>query len=156
MTLETKATLHDSTIQKLQDLIRINIDSHEGLLAVADKTDNDAVAELFRQISRDRRVQAAELQALVADNCQEPVEAGSFVAAAHRAVIDIRAALGQGTKVMLNEAEKGEDSIKEAYEAALRDEPGTAVSDVLHSHYAAVKTAHDRVRDLRDGFPEAC
>jgi uncharacterized protein (TIGR02284 family) len=55
---------------------------------------------------------------------------------------------------VLAEAERGEDTIKQAYEAALRDHPGTAMNDVLQRQYLQVKHAHDRVRDLRDARKE--
>ena len=155
MSVETKFTLNDSTIEKVQDLIQVNIDSYDGFKEVADKTDDIAIANLFRRLASERSDQASELQALVAANCEEPEESGSYSAAAHRTLIDIRAALGGGTKVMLIEAEKGEDQIKEKYEDALKDEPGTAVSDVLHRHYQAVKAAHDHVRDLRDSYKDS-
>jgi uncharacterized protein (TIGR02284 family) len=154
MTVETKMTLTDSTIEKLQDLIQVNVDSHDGFEEVADKTDDIAVANLFRRLASERSNQASELQAIVAANCEEPEESGSYSAAAHRVLIDIRAALGGGTKVMLIEAEKGEDQIKEKYEEVMKDNPGTAVSDVLHRHYEAVKAAHDHVRDLRDKYKD--
>lgn len=155
MSAETKLNLNDETIETLQELIQINLDSQDGFQQVADKTDEISVANLFRRLASERHEQAQELKQLVSANSEEPEDSGSFAASAHRALIDIRAALGGGAKVMLIEAEKGEDKIKEKYEEALKGNPGTAVSDVLHRHYAAVKTAHDSVRDLRDAHKES-
>jgi uncharacterized protein (TIGR02284 family) len=51
---------------------------------------------------------------------------------------------------VLAEVERGEDQIKHAYEQALRSTAGSAMNDVLTRHYTQVKSAHDRIRDLRD------
>lgn len=150
--METKTNLDEKTIETLQELIQINLDSQDGFQQVAEKTDDTRVAQLFRSLGQERGAQAEELKSLVMVNSETPEDSGSFAAAAHRVWIDLRAALGGDAKVMLIEAEKGEDAIKEKYEEALKDEPGTAVSDVLHRQYAAVKAGHDKVRDLRDAY----
>ena len=152
MNLETKTNLNDATVEKLQELIQINIDSHDGFKQLAEKTDDTELANLFRRLGSERADQASELQSAVFINDEDPTDSGSSAAAAHRMLIDIRAALGGGPKVMLIEAERGEDQIKEKYEDVLKEEPGTAVSDVLHRQYAKVKAAHDHIRDLRDSY----
>ena len=54
--------------------------------------------------------------------------------------------------VVLIEAERGEDHIKEAYEDVLKATAGSAMNDVLQAQYARVKAGHDKVRDLRDAY----
>lgn len=152
MRTETKVTLNDATIELLQQLIQANIDSRDGLRELTEKTDDEAVSSLFKELADERESQAMELADLVKANSETPEDDGSFKAAAHRVLIDLRAALGGGTEAMLSEAEKGEDRIKEMYEERLKEELATAVTDVLHRQYSAVKSAHDRVRDLRDGY----
>ena len=61
MSVETKFTLNDSTIEKVQDLIQVNIDSYDGFKEVADKTDDIAIANLFRRLASERSDQASEL-----------------------------------------------------------------------------------------------
>ena len=51
MALETKTTLKDKTLKKLQKLIRANIDSYDGLREAADQIEDQAVAELFRNLA---------------------------------------------------------------------------------------------------------
>ena len=88
-------------------------------------------------------------------NFHEPVNRGSVAAAVHRGWMDLRAAVGQGTQAMLEEAERGEDFIKEKYEDVLKHTAGSAVTDVLNRQYRNIKSAHDSIRDLRDSFVEA-
>ncbi len=155
MATETKFSLSDTTVSDLQELIQMNIDAHDGFDKTADKIDDMSVSSMFREFAQQRETQASELQELVALNAEDPQEKGSMAAAAHRTWIDLRTALGGGLTAVLEEAERGEDHIKAKYESVLKSNPGSGVSDVLHRHYAAVKTAHDRVRDMRDAHKNA-
>jgi uncharacterized protein (TIGR02284 family) len=143
------------TSETLQSLIQYNIDSRDGFRHAAESIQEIAVANMFVQLADERDRQAHELQSLVNDSGETPAREGSYSAAAHRTWMDIRTALGGGLKTVLEEAERGEDYIKAAYESALRDHPGSGVHDVLHRQFAAVKAAHDRVRDMRDAHTES-
>ena len=152
MTTETKLSLSHETIERLQELTQLNIDSRDGFNESAAQMDDMTISSLFRQLAAERDQQAAELRTLVAANRETPQESGSMAAAAHRMLIDLRAALGGGTASILAEAERGEDWIKGKYEEVLKSSSGSAVNDVLQRQYAAVKAAHDRVRDLHDEY----
>ncbi|EAQ77108.1 hypothetical protein DSM3645_15845 [Blastopirellula marina DSM 3645] len=153
MSLETKITLNDKTVAKLQKLIRANIDSYDGFRESADQIDDTQVAALFREMAADRSTLAAELQDYVVWNGEEAAEDGSYAAAIHRTWIDIRSMVSGGDAyAILCEAERGEDKIKEAYEDVLKETAGSAMNDVLQKQYAQVKAGHDRIRDLRDAF----
>jgi uncharacterized protein (TIGR02284 family) len=152
MSLETKLNLTQETIDRLQELIQVNIDSRDGFNEAASQIDDMNISSMFRQFADQRAEQASELRTLVAANREEPEDSGSMAAAAHRMLIDIRAALGGGAGTILAEAERGEDWIKGKYEDALKETAGSAVNDVLSRQYAAVKAAHDRVRDMRDQY----
>jgi uncharacterized protein (TIGR02284 family) len=101
-------------------------------------------------MAAERAAQASELQSMVASNAEQPERSGSVSAAAHRAWMDIRSALGGGEHAILSEAERGEDHIKEKYEAALKELGSCSCTTTLRRQYAAVKASHDAVRDLRD------
>jgi uncharacterized protein (TIGR02284 family) len=152
--METKTSLNKATVDKLQELIQVNIDSHNGFNDAASNSEDMTIGSLFRELASQRQQQAAELRTLVAANFEEPDSEGSYAAAAHRAWMDLRAAFGGGTKAMLSEAERGEDYIKGKYEEIVKECAGSAITDVLNRQYRAVKLAHDRVRDLRDTYQE--
>jgi uncharacterized protein (TIGR02284 family) len=143
-------TLAEETITMLNDLVQANIDSRDGFRHAAGEIQEVAVANMFTQLASERDRQAIELKGLVSLNGEKPAKDGSFAAAAHRAWMDFRTAIGGGLQAVLNEAERGEDHIKAKYEDALKNNAGSAVNDVLQRQYAAVKAAHDRVRDMRD------
>jgi uncharacterized protein (TIGR02284 family) len=140
------------SINWLQDLIQVNLDSRDGFEAGAIelKGKNSSLEHLFRNMSAERAAQAGELQSMVASNATQPQRSGRVSAAAHRAWMDIRSALGGGEHAILSEAERGEDHIKEKYEAALKDLESCTCTSTLRRQYAAVKASHDAVRDLRD------
>lgn len=156
MSLETKTNLNDSTIDGLQKLIRYNIDSFDGFTEAADEVNNKRVSTLFRELATERSNFANELQDHVTWNGDEAVDDGSTMAAVHRTWIQVRSALNGGDAYpILCEAERGEDYIKSAYEDVLKETAGSAVNDVLNRQYRVVKSAHDRVRDLRDQLKNA-
>jgi uncharacterized protein (TIGR02284 family) len=151
MALETKLSLDDEVIGKLQDLIQINQDSYEGFLEAADRIDDKRIAALFRELAADRASQAAELRGLVSANGHEPREKGTLGGAARRKWLDIKSALtGGGAKGILAEMERGEDHVKGQYEDVLKEVAGSAVTDTLNAQYRRIKEAHDRIKALRD------
>lgn len=148
----TTTKLPEKSVNWLQDLIQVNIDSRDGFKEAADNLQKDhaSLAAVFRNLSSDRGQQAAELQAMVAVEGESPTKSGSVTAAAHRGWMDLRAALGGGEQAILSEAERGEDHIKAKYEAAIKDLVGCDCVSTLERHYSAVRESHDQVRDLRD------
>lgn len=155
MTLETKFDLNDQTIEKLQKLIRYNIDSHDGFKECAEEIENPNLSNLFRDLAQERSAMATELQNYVEWNNEDAKDDGSVKAAVHRAWINVRSKLSGGDAyAVLAEAERGEDCIKEGYEEVLKEIPGNALNDVIQQQYARVKSAHDRIRDLRDSYKE--
>ncbi|MBL9082427.1 MAG: PA2169 family four-helix-bundle protein [Planctomycetales bacterium] len=151
----TFSNLPEKSLDWLQDLIEINIDSSKGFKEAADnlqdmKEKDLPLESMFRSLSADRARQADELQAIVASNAKKPTESGSVAAAAHRTWMDLRTALGGGQQAVLSEAERGEDHIKAKYEEALQELGSCPCTQVLRRHYDAVKASHDKVRDLRD------
>lgn len=151
MALETKTSLSDETIHKLQKLIRANIDAYDGLRESANQISDPALADLFRDLAVQRSANATELQNYVQWNGEEAEDDGSFAASVHRAWIDVRSKLSGGDPhAILSEAERGEDQIKHAYEDVLHDTRGSAMNDILMKQYSKVKAGHDQIRDLRD------
>ncbi len=148
---EDAASLSRDTVDRLRQLVQINIDSAEGFRHAADALQDKVLAADFRVWAVDRTCQGDELTRYVEMNEQSAPEERSWMAALHQTWLDFRAAITAGdTQAVLAEAERGEDLIKERYEEALTETAGSAVNDVLQRQYASVKQVHDRVRDLRD------
>jgi uncharacterized protein (TIGR02284 family) len=150
----TTATMNlpEKSVNWLQDLIQINIDSRDGFKGAAEhlKEKHSTLEAMFRGLANERDNQARELQTLVAKNAEKPQKSGSASAAVHRAWMDLRSAFGGGEHAILSEAERGEDHIKAKYEEAIKDLKGCTCVSVLSRQYSAVVASHDTVRDLRD------
>ncbi|GIX00448.1 MAG: histidine kinase [Pirellulaceae bacterium] len=155
MRLETTSDLNEQTLEKLQQLVRANIDSVEFLQEGAEKVEDITVAQLFRDMASQRNGFADELQQYVQWNGKDAEEEGTFIGSVRRTWFAFRTALNGGdATVVLIEAERAEDAIKEAYEDVLIETAGSALNDVLSRQYAVIKSGHDRVRDLRDAYKQ--
>ncbi|WP_437185506.1 PA2169 family four-helix-bundle protein [Planctomicrobium sp. SH668] len=151
MALETKTNLKPETIKKIRELVQLNVDSRDGFEQAAKDVEDMTISTLFQSIAHQRREQAEELCKYIEWNHEEVDRSGSLAASMHRSWMSIRELFS--TKKLysiLAECERGEDHIKQAYEETLLQTAGSAMNDVLTHQYAQVKTAHDRMRDLRD------
>ena len=149
--METISNMNASTIEGLQDLIAINIDSAKGFSAAAEKIENRDIAMYFRRCGSRRQRFADELQNFVAANAEEPRESGTVKGTMHRWWLSLRGSVTDGNEhTVLADAERGEDEIKARYENVLKETAGSPVNDVLHRQFASVKEAHDTIRDMRD------
>lgn len=149
--METVQNMHDKTINGLQDLIEINIDSAKGFEQAASTINEPRLNSLFKDASAQRAAFAVELKRFVASSGEKPKNDGTAKGAVHRWWLNVRGSIkDDNAHAVLSEAERGEDAIKARYEDVLKNNPGNPVSDVLHRQYASVKAMHDRVRDLRD------
>lgn len=143
--------LKEETLNRLNDLIRLNIDSVRGFTEAADVVSDQELKARFRQFAQERQVNVEELKRYVKWSDEEPEDSGSTLGAVHRWWLDLRAkAAGGDPGAVLSEAERGEDAIKNEYEEALRDLSGSPVRNVVERQYENVRRGHDQVRALRD------
>ena len=149
--MHESSMLNEETANRVNDLIRINIDSAKGFRAAAEVVNDVGLRTRFEQYATQRDSNAQELRRFIAGSGETPEDSGSASGTAHRWWMDLRAkAAGGDAGVVLSEAERGEDAIKHTYEKALVDIAGSPVSDVLQRQYTEVKRGHDTIRDLRD------
>ena len=151
MSIETKVSLESETVEALQDLIQVNLDSQHGFQEAAEQVNDAPLSKLFREMAVQRGENAEELQRYVRLNGEPARVEGSFAAAFHRTWLDMRSLLNGGdAHVILCEAERGEDQIKHAYEDVLKKTAASAMNDVISQQYVKVKHGHDKIRSLRD------
>ena len=138
---------------ELQDLLSINIDSQKGFLEAADTTTDTQLKSLFAEFSQKRAHNAAELRTYIRSAGQEPTNSGSVSGTVHRWWLDAKHALtGKDPSTILDEAERGEDSIKKVYENAINNLSDITVRELVERQYRNVREAHDRVKSLRDSY----
>ncbi len=139
-------------IDILEDLIETCRDGENGFRQAAEKVNEPEIRSFFLSQSTERAQFARELEAEVQRLGKgDPKRTGSAAGAIHRSWMGLKEALGGGTKSILESAEKGEDSARDAYQKALTDEdlPPSA-RPLVQRQAESVRLAHDRVRHLRD------
>lgn len=144
--------LTDANVATLEELILCNNDSATGLESAAGLVDNAGLADLMQRLASERREQARQIQAVVAMHGGQPRQGGSMAAAAHRMWTNLRSSMGGGAAAVLGEAEASEDHMVARYEFGMEEMHGTEVGPLLQQHLAAVRDAHDRIRQLRDAY----
>lgn len=151
MTTATTTTMNDKTIEGLQNLIEVNLDSGNGFETVAENIENKDIAAYFRRCGQRRQSFASELQSYVRANGEEPKDSGSMKGKLHRWWTDLRGSVQSGDEhAMLAEAERGEDVIKHTYEDVLKETAGSPLNSLLQQQWLSVKQDHDLIRDMRD------
>lgn len=145
--------MDDQTVDLLQDLLSINMDSEKGFEEAAEHVNEPELKSLFRDFSQRRSHNAAELREAISSAGKEPTTHGSASGAIHRWWIDAKQAMtGKDPESVLNEAERGEDSIKNEYEDALEELSDPVARDLVDRQFQNVQEGHDRVKSLRDSY----
>ena len=112
---------HSNEISTLNTLIATTIDSITGYEDSAKNIDNERFREIFRQRADERQQVVEELRGEVRRLGGNPEDGGSFLGKAHQRFEDLKAAItGRDEKAIINEVERGEDYLKEKFEAALQ------------------------------------
>jgi uncharacterized protein (TIGR02284 family) len=141
----------DDVISTLNGLIETCKDGQNGFKEAAEGVERSDLKSLFYEFSQQRAQFAGELQSLVQQLGGDPENSGSMAGAIHRGWINIKSAVtGRDESNILAECERGEDSAKNAYKEALEESLPANVTQVIQKQFAAVKSAHDRVKALRD------
>jgi uncharacterized protein (TIGR02284 family) len=141
----------DNAISVVEKLIETCKDGQKGYQDAASHAKRTDLVTFFNEQSLQRAKFAGELQSELATlGKSDNKESGSMTAAVHRAWIDTKVAFGGGDKTILESVERGEDSAKEDYEKALNAPLPKNVTEIVLRQAAGVKSAHDRVKGLRD------
>ena len=138
----------------LETLTTTLIDSVNGYRDAAQNAEGTKFQELFRRNADERSRIAEELRAEIRRLGGNAPDDGSFLGATHQRFLDLKAAVtGRDDKAIINEVERGEDYLKEKFEAALKsDELPTESRSVIERAYQSVRQGHDKVSSLKHGL----
>jgi uncharacterized protein (TIGR02284 family) len=145
---------NSSAISTLNSLISTTIDSITGYEDSAENIDNERFREIFRQRANERQQIVEQLRSEVRRLGGEAEDGGSFMGKAHQRFEDLKAAItGRDEKSIVNEVERGEDYLKEKWQAALQsgDLDGEC-HDLVERLYQQVKSGHDQMSQLKHGL----
>jgi len=143
---------NDAAVTK--DLLQTLEDGKDGYAAGADKLDSDgesALATAFRELSASRAEMYDELQKIAAGYGDQIESSGSVAAKVHRGWMALKDTIaGSNPDGVLDVAEQGDDHAVSEYEKALTEDISPEFKLVLERQLAGVRSAHDRVKALRD------
>ena len=129
-------------------------DSVNGYREAAEHAEGNQFQQIFRDNAAERERVSGELQGEVRRLGGTPDEDGTVLGKTHQAWLDLKAAVtGRDDKAIINEVERGEDYLKEKFEAALKDDSLAAESrDVVERAYQSVRQGHDQISQLKHGL----
>lgn len=142
---------HSESISTLNTLIATTIDSVTGYEDSAKNIHDERLREVFRSRADERQQVVEELRSEVRRLGGDPEEGGSFMGKAHQRFEDLKAAItGRDEKAIINEVERGEDYLKEKWQAALQSgDLHGETHDLVERCYQSVKQGHDQISQLK-------
>jgi len=145
---------HSEAISTINTLIATTIDSINGYEDSAQNIDNQRFREIFRQRASERQGIVEQLRSEVRRLGGDPDDSGSFLGKAHQRFADLKAAVtGRDEKSIINEVERGEDYLKEKWQAALQSGDLRGEShDLIERCYQSIKSGHDQMSALKHGM----
>jgi uncharacterized protein (TIGR02284 family) len=138
----------------LETLTTTLIDSVNGYRDAAQNAEGTKFQELFRRNADERSRIAEELRAEVRRLGGNAPDDGSFLGATHQRFLDLKAAVtGRDDKAIINEVERGEDYLKEKFEAALNaTDVAPETRTIIERAYQSVRQGHDQISSLKHGL----
>lgn len=145
---------HSTEISTLNTLIATTIDSVTGYEDSAKNIDNERFREIFRKRADERQEVVEQLRSEVRRLGGDPEDGGSFMGKAHQRFEDLKAAItGRDEKSIINEVERGEDYLRDKWQAALQSGDLKGESQELAQRcYQSVKAGHDQMSQLKHGL----
>jgi uncharacterized protein (TIGR02284 family) len=139
-------------ISTLNGLIETLKDGQQGFKEASEAVKQPQLKSLFSEFSLQRAKFAGELQnEAISLGEHDPEDTSSTAGAMHRAWINLKSAItSQDDHAILAECERGEDSAVAEYKKAMEEDLSAPIRETISRQYTDVKSAHDRIKALRD------
>ena len=136
----------------LENLAEICRDAQTGFREFAQKISDPEAKRFFEEKSLERASFAGDLETELRGLGEHDAKpSGTVAGSAHRGWANLKSALGGGDQALLDEAERGEDAAKKAYQEAIEHGKLSQSSlTVVQRQYDAILAAHNQVKSLRD------
>jgi uncharacterized protein (TIGR02284 family) len=146
------ANTTEKVFDLVNNLIEADRDSQQGYRDAAEKIGDPNLRTFFNERSLERGQYAAELQDEVHRHSKKKdvATSGTAVGAVRRAWMDLKANLGGGPQAILTSLEAAEDSVKKAYEEAMREPLPGNLASIVRTQAQNIFSAHDYIRSIRD------
>jgi uncharacterized protein (TIGR02284 family) len=139
------------TSEALTDILTGVVDSADGYEAAAKAAGSGALKSILDERAKMRRRFAGELRNELKRHGAAPDDDGSLLATAHRAFMDIKAAVGDSRERVLEEVERGEQHLVAQYEQGLGTvAPEGSAHHLLQEQLKCVRQDLQSARKLHD------
>src|SRR3954462_11081695 len=145
---------HSDGISTLNTLIATTIESINGYEDSAMNVESERFREIFRSRADERQRIVEELRGEGRRLGGNPGDDGVRIGKAHQRFEELKAAItGRDEKAIVNEVERGEDYLKEKWQAALQSgNLHGETHDLIQRCYQSVKSGHDQMSQLKHGM----
>jgi uncharacterized protein (TIGR02284 family) len=153
MRIDLTMSQQKEIISTLNSLIETLKDGQQGFREASEAVKDTQLKSLFGEYSLQRAKFVGELQSHAINLGEsKPEDSSSAAGAMHRAWIDLKSAItSRDDHAILAECERGEDSAVAEYKKAIEgDKLSSTIRETISRQYADVKSAHDRIKALRD------
>ena len=135
----------------LNTLLATLTDSINGYRDSAENIENGNFKQLFLECAEERSRVAEDLRTEVRRLGGDPNDDGSLMGKTHQVFLDLKSAVtGRDDKAIINEVERGEDYLKEKFEAALQsDKLAGETRGVVERAFTSVRQGHDRMAEIK-------
>jgi uncharacterized protein (TIGR02284 family) len=132
-------------------------DSVKGYRDAASQVESAEFRQMFTELADKRSEALSDLKAELSRAGHATDGDGTTMGALHQRWLDLKASLtGHDDKAVINEVERGEDYLKEKFEAALAsDALDAGFRGIVERAYGSVREGHDRVSDLKHSLEGA-
>jgi uncharacterized protein (TIGR02284 family) len=145
------ANTTEKVFDVINNLIEANRDAQQGYRDAAGKVTDPTLHTYFNERSLERGQYAAELKNELQRLGKSDISnSGTALGAIRRAWMDLKANLGGGDHAILSSLEAAEDSVKQAYQEAMREPVPGNLSAIVRTQAQNIFSAHDYIRSLRD------
>lgn len=141
----------EELVRMLNGLLAVCHDGAYGFADCAEHAQSDNVRALFLRQAEECRMAALEVRAQVKSLHGEPEEGGTASGALHRGWLSVRGTLtGFSDEVLLQECERAQDEMVQAFHDALQMRCPKDLMRVLHELQWHAQNSHDLVKRTRD------
>lgn len=138
-------------------LVTTLIDSINGYRDAAAHAESSQFQELFRSMADERSAVVEDLRREVTQIDGDAPDDGSVLGKTHQRFLDLKAAItGHDDKAIINEVERGEDYLKEKFEAVMSNQEGLSPSlqAAVQRAWDSVREGHDKISQLKHALAD--
>jgi uncharacterized protein (TIGR02284 family) len=145
------ANVTEKAFDLVQNLIESCRNSEQGYRDAAEKISDPDLRTYFKERSRERGEYAVELRNAAQRLGKSDVSvSGTAAGNIRRLWMDLKANLGGGDHAILSSLEAAEDSVKNAYQDAMRVDLPPDIMSIVRTQAQNIFSTHDYIRSLRD------